>query len=693
MIAKASKGRGFRGVLSYVLSRDGAEIIATSMAARDARGLAREFGQVRRLRPAVARAVLHTAIALPPGETLSGEQWREVVSAYLDGMGLRDHQHVAVLHHDTEHAHLHLIASRIHPVTGTVASDSHDYQRQEVIMRQLEQRYGLRRVAPAREAPRRAPTRGEIERAVRTGEASIKTRLQQLCDAAARGATTLTQYVERLHSVGVDVILTLQQEDTRLTGIQYILDDVVMKGSDLGKGYAALGIQRRGVTYDKDRDAAAVRSARERAQHRALGALDRGPALAAAAHGRGSGSGGRSVGVGVGAAGGGGRERDRADDGARRGLDGAGGGADARPGGGDAPCSRAPAGGGSGVAAGADGARVGARDRGAWGRRFGGAADRVVALGRAGGAAADRTLIAVQRHLTALGCARYEVGLREQATGRFQERTWTAAQVIDGLAFLRAQNARGHDIYVRPAIDVAHALVLVDDLSREQVERMRADGYDPAALIETSPGNYQAWVKMAAEPLDADLRAAVARELARSYGGDPASTDARHFGRLAGFTNRKPQHARDGAHPYVLIQEWAGRVAMRAAELLSRLRQDLAQRAVAAAERLGIWRPARASQTAGDARDAYLARLAEIRERWPDTDWSRADWMIARDLVRAGYTVEAITDAIVQCSPSLEERKGAHYAAEYAVRTVFKATRSLKTNAPADHDGTAAAPP
>jgi len=93
----------------------------------------------------------------------------------------------------------------------------------------------------------------------------------------------------------------------------------------------------------------------------------------------------------------------------------------------------------------------------------------------------------VQRHLTALGCARYEVGLREQATGRFQERTWTAAQVIDGLAFLRAQNARGHDIYVRPAIDVAHALVLVDDLSREQVERMRADGYDPAALIETSP--------------------------------------------------------------------------------------------------------------------------------------------------------------------------------------------------------------
>lgn len=66
---------------------------------------------------------------------------------------------------------------------------------------------------------------------------------------------------------------------------------------------------------------------------------------------------------------------------------------------------------------------------------------------------------------------------------------------------------------------------------------MTADGLAPAALIETSPANYQAWIKLSEKPISAELRKALAQKLARQYGGDPAIADAQHYGRLAGFTN------------------------------------------------------------------------------------------------------------------------------------------------------------
>ena len=61
---------------------------------------------------------------------------------------------------------------------------------------------------------------------------------------------------------------------------------------------------------------------------------------------------------------------------------------------------------------------------------------------------------------------------------------------------------------------------------------MSAEGYKPELVIETSPGNFQAWLKHA-EVLDERVSTAVAKELAARFGGDPSSADRRHFGRLA----------------------------------------------------------------------------------------------------------------------------------------------------------------
>ena len=102
-------------------------------------------------------------------------------------------------------------------------------------MREIELEYGLEEVAPSREAERRAPTQAEIELTLRTGEPSTRQQLQALCAGAARDCDSFTTYVERLEAVGVEVIPTVQQHGAKLSGLQYCLDGVTMKGSDLGK--------------------------------------------------------------------------------------------------------------------------------------------------------------------------------------------------------------------------------------------------------------------------------------------------------------------------------------------------------------------------------------------------------------------------------------------------------------------------
>ena len=114
---------------------------------------------------------------------------------------------------------------------------------------------------------------------------------------------------------------------------------------------------------------------------------------------------------------------------------------------------------------------------------------------------------------------------------------WGARQVLKSLLWLRRENLnRGH-IYVRPS--GLHGLSLVDDLKAAALARMKAEGFEPAVVVETSPGNFQAWLKHG-QVLDEATSTRAAKELAVRFGGDPGSADWRHFGRLAGFTNPKP---------------------------------------------------------------------------------------------------------------------------------------------------------
>ena len=100
---------------------------------------------------------------------------------------------------------------------------------------------------------------------------------------------------------------------------------------------------------------------------------------------------------------------------------------------------------------------------------------------------------------------------------------------------------------------------MVDDLTTAAVSAMKQAGFNPAVIVETSPGNCQVWLKHS-ERLNKEVSTAAARALAEKFGGDRGAADWRHFGRLAGFTNRKLKYldASTGLYPFVRLIEAGG---------------------------------------------------------------------------------------------------------------------------------------
>jgi hypothetical protein len=196
----------------------------------------------------------------------------------------------------------------------------------------------------------------------------------------------------------------------------------------------------------------------------------------------------------------------------------------------------------------------------------------------------DRTIIAVHRMLDALGAASYDIGILSDR-GMFPgHASLTKEAILAKLKFLKSQNARGAHIYVRPS--GIHSLTILDDLAQEAIDRLSADGFEPCAVIETSPGNFQAWLKHH-QAYETTVSTFIAQELARRYQADPSAADWRRFGRLPGFTNCKPKHRQaNGLFPFVLLRSCSGRPFARAEtfglEMTSRyqLQQEENRRAI-----------------------------------------------------------------------------------------------------------------
>lgn len=259
MKAKIKRGSGFRGTLDYVLGKGEAEQVAGTMAGSDARLLAQEFGALRQLRPDIERPVWHSALSLPPGENIDTERWGAVVRDFMDGLGFDErHAWTCWRHHDTEHDHVHVVASRI-GADGTIWLGRHDVRQAMRLTEELEAAHGLQSTkAYTSETanPCRQPTKPEIEQAIRTHEQPARTQLQAAIDHALTDRPSLLGLMDRLEAAGVSARINMASTG-RISGLSFELQGIAFKGSDLGKHYTWNQLQRR-INYEQDRDTQAI---------------------------------------------------------------------------------------------------------------------------------------------------------------------------------------------------------------------------------------------------------------------------------------------------------------------------------------------------------------------------------------------------------------------------------------------------
>ena len=262
MKAKITSGKSFKNIINYVFSpgekrkSDRADWVGGTLGSNKPQEMIKEFDTVQRLRPDIniKNPSWHCSLSLPKGEYLSDGQWSNLADDFMSKMKFSEHNPYAVVrHNDTEFDHVHIIASKV-PTVGPAWKDGREILRAIAATQELEKEYGLTQTPGFRKRKNARATYRERKKAENSGVTPPRIQLQELIDEAVVGNPTAPEFAQRLEDAGV-IVRAGMTSTGRMGGFSFELDGLAFKGSKLGKAYGWGGLQKRGVTYDVDRDA------------------------------------------------------------------------------------------------------------------------------------------------------------------------------------------------------------------------------------------------------------------------------------------------------------------------------------------------------------------------------------------------------------------------------------------------------
>lgn len=295
------------------------------------------------------------------------------------------------------------------------------------------------------------------------------------------------------------------------------------------------------------------------------------------------------------------------------------------------------------------------------------------------------SLQAMRRQLAAMPCDYYQIRLIHGSSRRpfSGEHVGSAVQLLRGpmVRFLRLRNREGYDVFFHPwegRLNAGYILVDLDRAEDKIIDTMRANGHEPCAVLRTSPGHLQAWVRISPTPLEPALATFVARYLADLYGADRASAEGRHLGRLAGFTNQKPtRRLLSGYAPWVRLLYAQTRLATQATSLLQTA-QRLFPAACPPLPTPGYASGAACPLTPAAAFHIYSRWLNRLRipQRFSPPDWSIADLWIAKELLRCCIPADQVQAVLRLGSPGFPRRHSD--PEDYLRRTIARALQTKR---------------
>ena len=121
---------------------------------------------------------------------------------------------------------------------------------------------------------------------------------------------------------------------------------------------------------------------------------------------------------------------------------------------------------------------------------------------------------------------------------------WSLTPSEDQIGYLKAMNARGYHIFMKPEDE--RRFLLLDDIPQKRLKYQKEqDRFRPGRLVvETSPGSFQVWVKAGRSISNPEKRYWI-----RYFNSDTACDPNLRWGRCPGFRNRKKKYEQDGHYP------------------------------------------------------------------------------------------------------------------------------------------------
>jgi hypothetical protein len=145
MMAKIVKGKGFKGVVNYVLGKQDARLIdADGVRLTGRESITGSFIAQAAANPRLSRTVGHISLdfSAQDKEKLTDRLMVTIARDYMERMGIENTQYIIVRHHDTDHPHIHIVFNRVDN-SGQTISDKNDRFRSEKICKTLTEKYGL----------------------------------------------------------------------------------------------------------------------------------------------------------------------------------------------------------------------------------------------------------------------------------------------------------------------------------------------------------------------------------------------------------------------------------------------------------------------------------------------------------------------------------------------------------------------
>jgi hypothetical protein len=231
-----------------------AVVIGGNMAGTTYQDIMGQFKVVTEIRPDIQRPVWHCSLSFPPGESPDNLMLARIADEFMMRMGFSEVCPFTVIrHHDKDHDHIHIVASRI-GFDGKVWKAGRDVYKALEITQELEEKFALTRTKGFdSQVERKKPKFSEYQMEARTGEISPKVWLQGVIDDIVTSEPTAVEFCEYLEANGIEVRANLASTG-RLNGFSFSVAGIAFKGSNLGKAYTWSGLQARGVSYDLDRD-------------------------------------------------------------------------------------------------------------------------------------------------------------------------------------------------------------------------------------------------------------------------------------------------------------------------------------------------------------------------------------------------------------------------------------------------------